>query len=473
MNSKKLNYILVIFWLIIVIFTMFHHEIWRDEARVWWFVKEYDYSKLFNVIINDGHPFLWYAILMPFAKNGFPLITMQISSVLAVFFSVCIFCFKSKFNFFIKLLFVFSSGMLYFMPVIARNYAVIPIILFVIAVLYPKRNESRFLYTLCIILLSQTHVLMWGTSFILWILFAYEQIKEFQHSSLKQKLLISLNLLFFVVYSGFMVHLYVPVMLTSNYKLIKKFFEPVTFSFFSEFKFLFMHKVLQCSEIWKYIYIASMMLLSGVILKVNYKSFLILFCSVLFMIYIFVHIWFGGIPYQKYFLITVIFVFCCMILDVKSKYDNIILQVSLLLFLSVSSYVFNPIKFIQEYIKYNFTNTKEVSDFLHKRNIRAGEKFLLIDYKYTLDDTWKVYFDGYIYKSRIFIELDDDYISKIREEIEKRPKLEYIAVNDKYRKYIQNTNLVPIIQSSQREKVRIYGFNSNEYYNLYKSGKKL
>ncbi len=460
MNSKKINYVLIVIWLFIVVFTMFHHEIWRDEARVWWFVRDLNYKELFNSIRGDGHPYLWYLVLLPFAKSGFSPFVMQIMAVISVFFSVCIFCFKSEFNLLIKLLFIFSSGMLYFMPVIARNYALIPLILFAIALIYPKRNKSPFLYTAGIILLSQTHMLMWGACFILSILFIIEQIKN------KEKYAM-VTFLIFIIYAIVSAYIYLPVIFLKgaffHSHIAKNVLSPVHLSIFSDMKNLIMNMLI-CPKVYKYIYISSALLLIGIILKINYKAFLIFLFSTGFMLYVFVHIWFEGVPYQKFFLITLILVFCSMILHSKSKFDNIMLQISLSIFLAVSFYVFNPVKLIEQEIKYKFTNTKEIADFYNK-NIKSNKKIFLVDISYVLDDTWKVFLhsiDGVNYKPK------DDYVQKINEEIQKRPFAQYLIVNSKYRKFINQTNYIPVIKINYRDRVSVYGFNAEEYYYLYK-----
>lgn len=469
MNIKKLNYVLVIVWLIIAVIAMFHHEIWRDEARVWWFLQEYDYKTLFRAIPNDGHPYLWYLILLPFAKNNFPVFTMQIVSLLSVFFSVCIFCFKSKFNFLIKVLFVLSSGMLYFLPVISRNYAIIPIFLFSLAVLYPKRNEHYFLYTFNLILLSQTHILMEGTSFILWLLFVIEQIKLMKLSDIKQTLLKLLNLLIFIIYAFFMLYIFTKLISTTTHPLILKVAYPVKISAVNVFVYKHLYDMFQCELFWKHLYFTAAGLLSLAILKCDFKAFLVLFVSLLFILYIFVHIWFGGIPYQKFFIITLIFVFCCMILNLQSRFNNVLVQSLLAIFLLISFYIFNPVDIIKKNIKYKFTNTKEIYDYLKKENLNSHENILLVDYEYTMEDTFKVYFKNNMFPRRDFKE-NEDYYSLINKEIEKRPNLKYIIVNSRYKNFINKTNLVPVILFSDNDKKVIYRFNTNEYYYLYKTG---
>ena len=166
-TSKKFNWILIIVYLLITLTALLFHEIWRDEAQAWCIVRDLGFIDIYNMVRVEGHPMLWYLILMPFAKLGLPIISMQFINWLIVFASVIFFIFKSPFNYLQKILVTFSAGMIYFLPVIARNYTLIPILIFLLAYFYPKRTERPYLYSILIILLSQTHILMLGFSLIL------------------------------------------------------------------------------------------------------------------------------------------------------------------------------------------------------------------------------------------------------------------------------------------------------------------
>ncbi|MDE7285490.1 MAG: hypothetical protein K2N55_01425, partial [Lachnospiraceae bacterium] len=58
------------------------HELWRDEANVWLMAKELSPLQLFSEIKYQGHPCLWYLLIMPFAKAGLPFQTISFISYL-------------------------------------------------------------------------------------------------------------------------------------------------------------------------------------------------------------------------------------------------------------------------------------------------------------------------------------------------------------------------------------------------------
>ena len=85
---KKYSVFLIILWFVIVLFAAFNHEIWRDEAQVWCIVRDLNFFDAFQMARNEGHPFLWYMVVMPFAKLGLPVEAMQIVGLMFVFASV-------------------------------------------------------------------------------------------------------------------------------------------------------------------------------------------------------------------------------------------------------------------------------------------------------------------------------------------------------------------------------------------------
>ena len=76
------NKVLLFFILhtVITFVLLFYHENYRDEAQAWLIAKNCNLTELFGVMKYEGHFMLWYLILMPFAKLGFPYFTMNIIS---------------------------------------------------------------------------------------------------------------------------------------------------------------------------------------------------------------------------------------------------------------------------------------------------------------------------------------------------------------------------------------------------------
>ncbi len=126
----------------------------------------------------EGHPCLWHFIVCPFAKLGFPYITLNILSLVVMTGAVTVLMYKSNLPVLIKIAIVFSPICMYWYPVVARNYCLIALFLFLLAAYFPVRKERPFLYAALIALLVQTHVIMIVTAFMLSGCFGIEALMD-------------------------------------------------------------------------------------------------------------------------------------------------------------------------------------------------------------------------------------------------------------------------------------------------------
>ena len=148
-------------------FLVSRHENWRDEAQAWQIARLTDWKGLFAQLKYEGHPVLWYLVLMPFAKGGFPFEWMGLISLALMSVAAWLLIRKAPFAVPVKLLLLFSPFFVYYYPVVSRSYSLVPPILAALAVVYPKRKEKPILYGVLIALLSQTHIYMVAVSFML------------------------------------------------------------------------------------------------------------------------------------------------------------------------------------------------------------------------------------------------------------------------------------------------------------------
>lgn len=131
------------------------HELWRDEANVWLLARELWPLELFREIKYQGHPCLWYLLVMPFAKLGFPFKTLSVLSFLVMSAGAGLFVYRGPFSPTAKAVVLFSPIFSYFYPVVARNYCLIALLLILLAYYYKKRWEKPLLYGLFLGLLVQ------------------------------------------------------------------------------------------------------------------------------------------------------------------------------------------------------------------------------------------------------------------------------------------------------------------------------
>jgi hypothetical protein len=151
--------LLLAVWLAAVVFTESRHEFWRDEVRALSLVQTANSPfDLFRIIQYDGHPVLWYLIL--YAGNAI-LHTNAVLPIAAVgigFAAAALFLFVAPMPFWFKGLFLFSAIPFYEFSVMARNYGISMLLLFIIAGLYPHREKLGAVLALAIALLANTNV---------------------------------------------------------------------------------------------------------------------------------------------------------------------------------------------------------------------------------------------------------------------------------------------------------------------------
>ncbi|HEA65661.1 MAG TPA: hypothetical protein ENI07_02400 [Desulfobacterales bacterium] len=142
-----------------VIFVSTKHEVWRDEVRALSIALEPDTIwGLFTALKNEGHPILWYLIL----RIGFMIINssviLKIASVCIAFGGVVVFYKYAPFPMWQRILFIGGVLPFYEYPVVARNYGISMLFLFLLAKFYTQREEKPFLVAFILVALANTNV---------------------------------------------------------------------------------------------------------------------------------------------------------------------------------------------------------------------------------------------------------------------------------------------------------------------------
>lgn len=131
------------------------HEPWRDEANVWLMARELSPFGLLHEIKYQGHPCLWYFLVMPFAKIGLPFRVIGMISYTIMAVTAGIFLWKAPVHLITKTACLFSPIFTYFYSDIARNYCLIALLLMILAWQYMERNMHTVRYGLLLGLLVQ------------------------------------------------------------------------------------------------------------------------------------------------------------------------------------------------------------------------------------------------------------------------------------------------------------------------------
>lgn len=380
-KSNKINIVMMIAWLIITIISLCHHEMWRDEARVWNIIENNSGIELYDAIRKDGHPFLWYIILLPFIRLGIEPISMQICSLILVFLAVVFFLHKSKLNYFAKFLFVFSAGMLYYLPIIARNYSLMPITLFLFAGIYTKRNTYPIIYALILCLISQTHALLWGLYFISTILFVIEEVKYIIKSREKMRVF---SIILLTLNSLFLIYSYYDVIFNNSYINLSS-NSLITFTLSELNTFLTTIKNTFAGS--EFVVFTELLFIMGIIyilIKNNLKLFSIFSISLFSMYYILAKVWFNGIQYQKFIIFALLILVFTHIIEEKKYVNNKNLSIIMTVFLLIHFIFPFSGKLIQRDINDVFSFGPLVAQIVNER-LKENEEVLLITYNYHYD----------------------------------------------------------------------------------------
>lgn len=156
--QKVRPYLIVFCFVTYVVFNgvlLWNHEPWRDEANVWLMARELSPLQLLREIKYQGHPCLWYLLVMPFAKLGFPFRVIGILSTVIMAVAAWFYLWRAHQSPVLKIMVLFSPVFTYFYPTIARNYCLVALLLILLAVCYQDRNKYPIRYGILLGLLVQ------------------------------------------------------------------------------------------------------------------------------------------------------------------------------------------------------------------------------------------------------------------------------------------------------------------------------
>jgi hypothetical protein len=146
-------------WLAAVVFTASRHEFWRDEVRALSLARAASSPlDLYQLVQYDGHPVLWHLLLYIGTSIVDTPLVLPITSIVVAFSAVALFMVSAPFPSWFRCLFIFSALVFYEYSVMARNYGISMLLLFVAAILYRQRTRHPFLLAFALALLANTNV---------------------------------------------------------------------------------------------------------------------------------------------------------------------------------------------------------------------------------------------------------------------------------------------------------------------------
>jgi hypothetical protein len=152
-------------WIITTVFfllgasLLFNHEMWRDEIEAWLLARDsHSVPSLLANLKYEGHPALWYLLLMPLTRVSHSPTAMQALHLLLATSTIYVFARYSPFKAIQKLLFSFGYFPFYEYSIISRNYALGVLLIFAFSSLFETRYTKFLVISLVLFLLCHTSV---------------------------------------------------------------------------------------------------------------------------------------------------------------------------------------------------------------------------------------------------------------------------------------------------------------------------
>src|SRR5580704_3288209 len=136
--EKVGNFVALLAYSGIVLFTVRYHEKWADEAQAWLLARDLDLKTLFfHELRYEGHPGLWHLILW-LAQRAFhaPYGAISYIGVAFAIAGAALLIFKAPFPWYVRWPLAFTYCLVYQYAVIARPYTLLPLLCFAVAIFF-------------------------------------------------------------------------------------------------------------------------------------------------------------------------------------------------------------------------------------------------------------------------------------------------------------------------------------------------
>ena len=142
---------------LVLAFTLFHHEMWRDELQAWMIAR--DSTGVLDLFRNreyEAAPMLWHLLLMLVTRLTSSPAGMQVLHLAIASTTIFVVARYAPFNPLQKILFAFGYFPLYEYGVISRNYALGLLCIVATCALLRQRYQRPLWLALVLVLMSNT-----------------------------------------------------------------------------------------------------------------------------------------------------------------------------------------------------------------------------------------------------------------------------------------------------------------------------
>lgn len=396
--NKIFTFLFFIIYLGLIILVSSHHEAWEDESQAWLIARDLNFLDIIKQMRFEGHSFFWYYILTIFAKTGISYEFSKIVMIIIATFTGIFVLTKAPYRGIVKILILFSPVFLYYMPVFLRPYSIIALMLIIISIMNEAPEKYPILYGVAIAILANTHIIVLGISFFIYVFFFKEQfLDKYKENTKNQNIkliigaVIAILGMLTVVFCAVAGYIF-SIAATHGSDVP----EVVLLRCINYFKELF--NVLIGIKLPDFvIFIGYLGLLISIIIqsiKVNKKQGLIFFFGLIF--YLFVQTFIFGIFTNQRTVLPFIFLLYfswnikrdCIN---KNKLELLEIAIFIICILSIP----NTIRVIKDEIKYPYNDSKNVAEYIEE-NIEEGSTFITVNWDSI--SSVEVYLSGKDYK---------------------------------------------------------------------------
>jgi hypothetical protein len=193
-HGHAISLALFVFWLAIVLLGSLNHALWRDEVGALSLALQG--TNIFAMVtsLNDGHPALWF-ILLRIAHSLFPRPeVLQVVSLMVASAAILLLVIRSPFSLPVIALLLAGRFSIFEYSVIARNYGISMLLLFLLAIFYDRHRDRGVLLGVLLFLLANCNahsVLLVGSFLLFWLVDILSGAKDVARSDLVNTFLVN------------------------------------------------------------------------------------------------------------------------------------------------------------------------------------------------------------------------------------------------------------------------------------------
>lgn len=159
LQSRALALTLFAIWLCLEVILVRHHAFWRDEVRALSLATRGDLISMIESLRGEGHPALWYLLIRGAYFSVGSSAVLWIVSVGVASAAALLLVFRSPFGWPLLALFLFGRVALFEYSVMARNYGIGMLLMFLFAACYERYRDRSVVLGVLLFLLANTHAL--------------------------------------------------------------------------------------------------------------------------------------------------------------------------------------------------------------------------------------------------------------------------------------------------------------------------